>query len=113
MKKSKEQASCACARSKGSHRQSKSKGGEVEVRHLRGILVRSSRAQSRAAARSIQTKGEVAVRDLRGILVRSSWSQNQEVARSIQIYIANDQKPVNKKLWGSPRLTPITENAER
>ena len=55
VKKSKEQASCACTRSRGNHRQSKAKEGKVEVRDLRGISVRSSRAQSQATARSIQT----------------------------------------------------------
>ena len=54
VKKSKEQASCACTCSRENHCQSKSKEGNVEVRDLRGILVRSSRAQSQAVARSIQ-----------------------------------------------------------
>ena len=39
--------------SAGNHRQSKPKESKVEVRDLRGILVRSSRAQSQAVGRSI------------------------------------------------------------
>ena len=45
--------SCASFHSRRNHRQSTPKESKVEVRDLRGILVRSSRAQSQAVGRSI------------------------------------------------------------
>ena len=49
----KKQGSCTGTCSRGKHRQSKPKEGEVEVRDLRGILVRSSQGKSQAVRRSI------------------------------------------------------------
>ena len=51
--RNKEQGSWTGILSKENHRQSKPKEGKVTVRDLRGILVRSSRAQSQAVGRSI------------------------------------------------------------
>ena len=55
--RNKEQGSCTGILSRGNHRQSKPKEGKVKVRDLRGILVRSSRAQSQAVGRSIYIIG--------------------------------------------------------
>ena len=51
--KNQKQGLCTGILSRGNHRQSKPKESKVEVRDLRGILVRSSWAQSQAVGRSI------------------------------------------------------------
>ena len=71
-----------------------------------GILSRGNHCQSKPK------EGKVEVQDLRGILVRSSWAQSQAVGRSIYIYvyiyiyIANDESPSQHVTVGLAEARP-------